>query len=129
MKTGLLLSAALVLSFGAADALAQTNVPLIPRETIFGNPSRAAGRISPDGKWLSWVAPRDGVMNVWVAPASDPEAARPLTSEKTRPIPEYFWAPDASGILYIEDAGGEENFHLFGVDLNGGQTRDLTPFD
>jgi hypothetical protein len=52
------------------------DVPLIERAKIFGNPSKTGGRISPDGKWLSWVAPRDGVLNVWVAPAADPAKAR-----------------------------------------------------
>ncbi len=56
--------------------------PLIERAKIFGNPSKSGGRISPDGKWLSWIAPRDGVLNVWVAPASDLAQARPLTQEK-----------------------------------------------
>src|SRR5207253_5995540 len=89
---------------------AGAEAPLIAREKIFGNPTRAAGRLSPDGKWLSWIAPRDGVMNVRVAPASDPNAARALTAETKRPIRSYFWAPDSSQILYINDKGGDENF-------------------
>ncbi len=67
---------------GAAPALAAdpAQPPLIERAKLFGNPSQAGGQISPDGKWLSWHAPRDGVLNIWVAPASDPSAARPLTA-------------------------------------------------
>src|SRR5262245_28834681 len=93
---------------------------LIERTKLFGNPSRSAGRLSPDGKWLSWLAPRDGVMNVWVAPTADPTKARPLTAEKVRPIRSYFWAPDSSMILFINDKGGDENFLLYGVDLATG---------
>ncbi|MCE3289735.1 MAG: family peptidase [Caulobacter sp.] len=101
---------------------------LIPRASFFGNPTKTAGRISPDGKWLSWIAPRDGVLNIWVAPASDPSAAKPLTNEKTRPIRQYFWAQDSSAILFINDKGGDENFLLYSVDMAGAQ-KALTPFE
>jgi dipeptidyl aminopeptidase/acylaminoacyl peptidase len=110
-------------------ALAQTDAPLIPREKLFGNPSKTAGRLSPDGRWLSWIAPRDGVLNVWVAPASNPTAARALTNERQRPIRSYFWAPGSDQILYINDKGGDENFLLYGVNVTSGQERALTPFE
>ena len=58
-KTILLAAAAVALPLAAAPALAQNGPPLIPREKIFGNPTKTAGRLSPDGKWLSWIAPRD----------------------------------------------------------------------
>ncbi|MBU2341283.1 MAG: S9 family peptidase, partial [Alphaproteobacteria bacterium] len=73
-------------SLAAADDHAQQAnaptqaAPLIPREDLFGNPTRASGQISPDGKWLSWRAPKNGVMNVWIAPVSDPTAARAITA-------------------------------------------------
>ncbi len=54
--------------------------PLIPRIKLFGNPSRIAGKLSPDGKWLAWIAPRGGVLNIWVAPVSDPSHGRPQNS-------------------------------------------------
>ena len=112
-------------------AIAQTSadVPLIPRDALFGNPEKAGGRISPDGKWLSWIAPRDGVLNVWVAPASDMSKGRPITAEKVRPIRQYFWAPDSKQILYVNDKGGDENFLLYGVDVVSGEERKLTPFE
>jgi dipeptidyl aminopeptidase/acylaminoacyl peptidase len=124
-----LLAAAAALPFLAMPALAQTNAPLIPREKIFGNPSQTAGRLSPDGKWLSWIAPRDGVLNIWAAPASNPKAAKALTNERQRPIRQYFWSPDSKQILFINDKGGDENFLLYGVDVNSGEQRTLTPFD
>ncbi|MCS6986726.1 MAG: S9 family peptidase [Sphingomonadaceae bacterium] len=107
-------------------ALAQP--PLIPRATLFGNPVRAQGLVSPDGRYLSWLAPRDGVLNVWVAPADRPQEARPLTAEKTRPIRQHFWAPDSATVLFLNDTGGDEDFHLFAVPAAGGPVRDLTPF-
>ncbi len=59
---------------------------LIPREVLFGNPDKAMARMSHDGKWLSYLAPVDGVLNVWVGPIDDPAAAKPVTKEKDRPI-------------------------------------------
>jgi len=113
-----------------ADKVAQriADTPLIPRDHIFGNPSRSGGRISPDGKWVSWMAPWDGVMNVFMAPAEDETDIRRMTSAKDRPIPTYFWAPDSQSLLYIRDREGDENFLLYQVDLSGEQEKCLTPF-
>ncbi|HEX8214530.1 MAG TPA: prolyl oligopeptidase family serine peptidase, partial [Allosphingosinicella sp.] len=129
MKKLLLLSAAVALPLAAVPALSQLNAPLIPREKLFGNPSQTAGRLSPDGKYISWIAPRDGVLNIWVAPASTPKSARAVTNERLRPIRQYFWAPDSKSILFINDKGGDENFLLYGVDVSSGQQRSLTPFE
>ena len=104
-------------------------VPLIERSKLFGNPSRAQGRISPDGRWLSWLAPRDGVMNLWRAPASDPSDARPMTAEKERPIGQYLWAPDSNALLYVQDKGGDENYLLYRADIETGADTCLTPFE
>jgi dipeptidyl aminopeptidase/acylaminoacyl peptidase len=125
----LLLAACAGVTIAATPAVAQPNAPLIAREKFFGNPTRAAGRLSPDGKWLSWIAPREGVLNIYVAPAADPNAARALTAETKRPIRTYFWSPDSRQILYINDKGGDENFLLYGVDVASGQQRALTPFE
>ena len=111
----------------AADRIAGTE--LIARDALFGNPERANVQISPDGKYLSWVAAVDGVLNVWVAPADNPATAKPLTAEKTRPIRQTFWAPDSSQVLFVNDKGGDENFHVYLTDVEGVQSRDLTPFD
>ncbi len=102
--------------------------PLIPRSVLFGNPTRSAGQISPDGKWLSWLAPKDGVMNIWLAPASDPAAARAMTSAADRPIRQYFWSPDSRAVMYIQDKGGDENFLLYRVDVTSGAETTVTPF-
>jgi dipeptidyl aminopeptidase/acylaminoacyl peptidase len=103
--------------------------PLIPREHLFGNPTRAAGQISPDGQWLSWLAPKEGVLNIWLAPSDDPEPARAMSASTDRPIREYFWAPDSRSLLYIQDKGGDENFLLYGIDVASGKETTLTPFE
>jgi dipeptidyl aminopeptidase/acylaminoacyl peptidase len=100
---------------------------LIPRKVLFGNPERTAPFISPDGKKIAFTAAVDGVMNLWVAPVDDIAAARPVTQEKRRPIMKYFWARNGSYLLYLQDQVGNENFHLYAVDLSTSTTRDLTP--
>jgi hypothetical protein len=102
---------------------------LIERAKLFGNPSKIGGRISPDGQWLSWIAPRDGVLNIWVAPVGDLAQARPLTAETQRPIRSTSWAPDSNTVLYINDRGGDQNFLLYGVDIASGALKNYTPFD
>jgi dipeptidyl aminopeptidase/acylaminoacyl peptidase len=114
---------------GAAMTNQTLAAPMIPRSALFGNPTRAAGQISPDGQWLSWLAPKDGVMNIWVAPASDPAAARAITSATERPIRQYFWSPDARAVMYIQDKGGDENFLLYAIDLASGTETTVTPFE
>jgi dipeptidyl aminopeptidase/acylaminoacyl peptidase len=109
----------------AAKAVAKT--PLIPRNVLFGNPDKAAPRISPDGKHLSYLAPVDGVLNVWVAPVDDLAAAKVVTHDKKRGIRSYFWAYDNKHILYIQDANGDEDYHVYRADLDGKEDHDLTP--
>ena len=104
------------------------DVELIPRDALFGNPERTDVQISPDGKYLSWLAGVDGVMNVWVAPADDTAKARAVTSDKARGIRQYFWSFKPDTLLYLRDTGGDENFHLYAVDLASGETRDLSSF-
>jgi dipeptidyl aminopeptidase/acylaminoacyl peptidase len=111
----------------AAASPAVVAAPLIPRTAIFGNPTRAAGRISPDGRTVSWLAPVNGVMNVFVAPASDPGSGRAITRETRRNLREYFWAPDSQHIIYMQDAGGNENFQAHSVNVASGTDRNLTP--
>ena len=103
--------------------------PLIPRDVLFGNPTRAGGQISPDGQWLGWLAPQDGVLNVWIAPADNPDDARVLTKATDRPIRQYFFAPDSRSILYIQDKGGDENFLMYGVNIETGAETTLTDFE
>lgn len=105
------------------------DIALISRDDLFGNPVRSGGQISPDGQWLSWMAPWEDVMNVWLAPADDPDNARRMTSAKGRPIPTYFWAPDSSALLYIRDKEGDENYLLYKVDVASGKDSCLTPFE
>ncbi|HEU4412450.1 MAG TPA: S9 family peptidase [Polyangiaceae bacterium] len=103
---------------------------LLPRRVLFGNPDRAQPKLSPDGKRLAFLAPHEGVMNVWVGPADNPGAAKPVTSEKVRAIRIYDWAYNNRDLVYLQDKGGDENWRLYGVDLaSGNKVTDLTPVE
>ena len=105
-------------------------VPLVPREVLFGNPERVQPRISPDGRRLAWIAPVDGVLNVWVGEVgAGAETFRPVTSDRDRGVRSFSWAHDNRRLLYVQDKGGDENWRLYDVELDSGATRDLTPFD
>jgi dipeptidyl aminopeptidase/acylaminoacyl peptidase len=101
--------------------------PLIPRKVLFGNPQKVNVQISPDGKMLSYLAPVDGVRNVWVRTVGRNDD-RAVTSEKKRDISAYFWRGDSQHVFHIQDIGGDENFHLFMTDVKTSTSKDLTPF-
>lgn len=102
-------------------------IPLIPRQVLFGNPDRTSPQISPDGARLVFLAPVDDVLNVWVGPADDPSAASPVTEDRERGIRNYFWAYTSRHVLYLQDKAGDEDWHVYSVDLDAGETLDLTP--
>jgi dipeptidyl aminopeptidase/acylaminoacyl peptidase len=107
---------------------------LIPLTVLFGNPERVSPRLSPDGTQLAWIAPRNGVLNVWLAPISTQDgvswdAARVITDDTDRGIRQFAWAHDGTHVLYVQDTGGDENWRLHDVDLATMERRDLTPFE
>jgi len=107
---------------------------LIPLPVLFGNPQRVSPSISPYGTQLAWIAPHEGVLNVWLAPLStetgaDLAAARVITDDKDRGIRQFGWAHDGRHLLYLKDSGGDENWRLHDVDVMTMERRDLTPFD
>jgi len=110
----------------AASAVA--GVPVIPRSALFGNPEKAQARVSPDGKYISFIAPRDGVLNVWLAERGKLDAAKPITNDQKRGIRQHYWAYDNRHVIYAQDADGDENWHLYAVDIVSGTEKDITPY-
>ena len=107
----------------------RNTIPLMPRQVLFGNPDKASVQLSPDGTKIGYLAPVAGVLNVWVGLANDPAAARPVTRDTDRGIRFYDWAYTSNHILFIQDKGGDENWRLYSVDLETGDTKDLTPLE
>jgi len=122
-----LIVAALPALAAAAPAASGEDVPLIPRRVLFSDPERSTVRLSPDGRWISYLAPADGVLNVWVAPVDDPGAAKPVTHDRDRGIAGYGWTYLESHLVYVQDTAGDENWRVYSVDVTTGETRLLTP--
>lgn len=102
---------------------------LIPRDILFGNPDRTMVRISSDGSNMSYLAPVNGVLNVWVAPAGHLEKAGPVTNDTYRGIHNYGWAYTNKDLLYLQDKNGNENYSIYSVNLSSGLVKNLTPFE
>lgn len=111
-----------------ANQLATQLPPLIPREILFGNPERTRPQLSPDGKYLAYIAPDEkNVLQVWLRTVGQQDD-RSLTADKKRGIRAYFWTYDAEQLIYLQDTDGDENWHLYSVNIKSDIVRDLTPF-
>jgi dipeptidyl aminopeptidase/acylaminoacyl peptidase len=93
---------------------------------IFGNPEMDAARVSPDGTMLAYLAPHDGKQSVWVRRIGEQDD-RVVAHDPERPLPWARWQGDGRHVLYLQDHAGNENYHLFQVDVLGGAPRDMTP--
>ncbi len=112
--------------------------PIIDREIFFSDPEISGGQISPDGMYISFRKPYRGKLNIWVKGKDEPfEAARPLSADTLRNVRGYGWSKDGKYVLYVQDKGGNENFHLFVIDPKGTvdpatgvpEARDLTDIE
>ena len=101
---------------------------LIPRTVLFGNPERIGPQLSPDGSEIAYIAPVDSVLNLWVMNIDGTEP-RQLTYDTNRGVTNYFWAKNGTDILYMQDQAGEENTHVYRLNVETGEVTDLTPFE
>ncbi len=131
MKQNLFITLALILiiMIGLSCKPKTKEDPLISRDILFGNPDKASVQVSPNGKYLSFLAPVNNVLNVWVAPADAPEKAEPITKDILRGIRVYFWAYSNQHIIYLQDLAGDENWQVHVVDIATKEDRNLTPFE
>src|SRR5438132_5886858 len=111
----------------ALPAQAPDQDSLIPRKDIFGNPTRTLPAISPDGRNIGYIAPRDGVLNVFVAPRDNIGGAKPVTADKKRGIREFSWAENSRQLIYTQDEGGDENWRIHVVDIATAQDTIISP--
>ena len=105
--------------------------PTTPLEQFFDNPQIAGGQLSPDGKYLSFQKPYKGKLNVYVRPVGG-KAERLMTADTVRPVSGYFWSHDSKQLLYVQDKGGNENFAVYAVPVEGTglpEAKNLTPYD
>ena len=120
--------AAIVLAAAIAGSCAKRESDLIPLRALFDNPVTSYPSISPDGTLMAYLAPFEGVLNIHVR-GVDGGGDRPLTRGMERGIRSFQWTKDSRRILYVMDRTGMEDFRLYGVDVETGETRDYTPFD
>jgi len=99
----------------------------IPLEDFFKNPEKSSYQISPNGEYFSFRAPFENRMNIFIQKRGENEAKR-LTEETDRDIAGYFW-PNNNQILYIKDDGGNENYKLYGVNIDGSNLVCFTDFE
>jgi len=99
----------------------------IPMEDFFRNPQVGQYQISPDGLYYAYLKPFNSRMNVHVRKVDGTGAETRITSQTDRDIASFFWKENST-IVFIRDFGGDENFHVFAVNVDGQGERDLTPF-
>ncbi|MFY9590349.1 S9 family peptidase [Rickettsia endosymbiont of Halotydeus destructor] len=120
----------LIISVGIFMFQKQTitdNNQIIPREVLFGNPDKARVSMTHDGKYILYVAPKDGVLNIWMAPADDISKAEAITHDKGRGIRSYAKAYNNKNILYTQDFNGDENDRIYSYNIETKETKLLTP--
>ncbi|HYX31315.1 MAG TPA: alpha/beta fold hydrolase [Pyrinomonadaceae bacterium] len=115
----LLIVAAFALTATTALSQTKSQPPIIDRELFFGDPEIIGAQISPDGKFIAFIKPFKGTRNVWVKRTEEPfDKAKPITADKERPIPGYFWSRDGKYVLFVQDKAGDENYLVYAVDPN-----------
>ncbi|MGA8595904.1 MAG: alpha/beta fold hydrolase [Bryobacteraceae bacterium] len=105
------------LALGVCTCLRADLPPMIDRDAFFGEVKIIAAKISPDGKYISFLKPYKGTRNIWVKKADEPfSAAKPMSAETKRPVSAYFWSRDGKFLLYAQDQLGDENFNIYAID-------------
>ncbi|MCB0819177.1 MAG: S9 family peptidase, partial [Bacteroidetes bacterium] len=111
----------------AIEPVLAQQAPLIPLQDFFKNPEKVAFRISPNGEYLAFMQPWESRMNIFVQKIGEDKITQ-VTFAKERSIQGYFWKNN-SRLVFLQDKGGNENFHLFAVDSDGKNQVELTPGD
>lgn len=100
---------------------------IIPMEDFFRNPEKTSYQISPDGKYYSYLAPYESRLNIFVQEIGK-DNVQQLTSDTARDIMGYFWANNTR-IVFLRDIGGDENYKLFAINVDGSNPMALTDFE
>lgn len=121
----LLISFALTLSVSCTQK--EKEAPLIPMKDFFKNPVKTRFQLSPNGEYLAFMQPWEKRLNVHVQKIGEEKVVR-VTGATERDIAGYFWANN-NRIAFIQDKGGDENYKLYAVDIDGSNLKELTPFE
>jgi len=107
----------------------EENSTLIPRDVLFGDLDQSMIYLSPNGSMISYCAPVNGVLNIWVGPTDDLKSVKPVTKDAYSDIVTYNWAYTNEHILYLQDKDGDANWQINCFNLSSGETKNLTPFE
>lgn len=118
----------------ATEPKADANA-LLPFDTFFKPSEADAPLLSPDGKWVTFIARYQDAYNIFIAPVDDIKAAKPLTKESGRGIQwftvsgaiNYRWSPDSRYVIYLKDNNGDEHNRIYAASVETGETKLLTP--
>jgi dipeptidyl aminopeptidase/acylaminoacyl peptidase len=114
-------------ALGAASFAWAKEAPLIPMKDFFRNPEKVYFQLSPNGAYLAFLQPWQSRLNVHVQKIGEETATR-VTEATARDVAGYAWKGNER-IIYILDKGGDENFRLYAVNIDGTNPKDLTPFE
>lgn len=109
-------------------------IPIIDREIFSANSNISSVQISPDGQYISFLKALNGVHNIWLKKKKGFNTSFPITSVVERPITTYFWSRDSRNILFFQDIYGDENYHIYLIEIEKKQSNhfpaiiDLTPY-
>ena len=131
MDRKIIIALIFLMCFFVTNSVINAALPeIISRKVLLSNPSKTAPKLSPDGKMIAYLAPKDGVLNVWVETVGKDDD-RVVTSDTIRGIRKYSWTADSKHILYLQDKGGNEQWHLYisPIESKSSGTQNLTPFE
>ena len=97
-------------------------------DDYFARPKARSFSFSPNGTYLSYREKDDNKKNHVYVKHLDTEKVTRVIEEKEELIRGFGWAND-SRLIYVMDKGGNEDYHLFAVDVDGKNQKELTPFD
>jgi len=117
--------AVLTLALGIGAKAAPAPDPLIPRSVLFADEDKLNVRLSPDGGTISYLAPVDGTLGIWICPVADPSKPRLLFKQTDAPVLNLQWAYTSRELVYLQLV--DKDVHLFIFNLADGRSRDLTP--
>ena len=119
----------ILLTFLLTSCMTNLNIKedkLIDREILFSNPDKASVRLSPNGEYISYLAPHNDILNIWVAPIDNIENAKLISNSTSRPIRNYGWSKNNEHIIYMQDNDGDENWQLYSINIHDKNELQLT---
>jgi hypothetical protein len=99
------------------------------RTVLFADSDRTKVQLSPNGQYITYLAPSQGILNIWLGHPNNPIEFKPVTDNTNRGISEYLWAYSNKDIIYLDDRKKGENCNIYRLDILSGQKSTLVSFD